>query len=255
MHTKALDYFVLGLPFLVSTGMVGGIIGAFYYYLDRLYRWTSKKMYCTMTIKYNDDAFKWVLKFMQDKGFNAGSGTLKVQIKEDGGEWYDRMFQSADDRKKPEIEYVTGSGAHLMNFKGYNIIAKKDILEKINTGHDNQPTDIEELKLYVRGSDPGILKDFINAAIDHIFKEDGDKIGMYVIHTWGFWTKASTKKARKMESVILDDGIAENMMADMRRFLDSAKWYAEKGVPYRRGYLLYGPPGTGKSSFTQAIAG
>lgn len=29
----------------------------------------------------------------------------------------------------------------------------------------------------------------------------------------------------------------------------------EKGVPYRRGYLLYGPPGTGKTSFTQAIAG
>ena len=27
-----------------------------------------------------------------------------------------------------------------------------------------------------------------------------------------------------------------------------------KGVPYRRGYLLYGPPGTGKTSFVQAIA-
>lgn len=32
-------------------------------------------------------------------------------------------------------------------------------------------------------------------------------------------------------------------------------WYKNKGVPYRRGYLLYGPPGTGKTSFTQAIAG
>jgi len=29
----------------------------------------------------------------------------------------------------------------------------------------------------------------------------------------------------------------------------------DKGVPYRRGYLLHGPPGTGKTSFTQAIAG
>jgi chaperone BCS1 len=29
----------------------------------------------------------------------------------------------------------------------------------------------------------------------------------------------------------------------------------DKGVPYRRGYLLYGPPGTGKTSFTTAIAG
>jgi chaperone BCS1 len=41
----------------------------------------------------------------------------------------------------------------------------------------------------------------------------------------------------------------------MKKFQDSAAWYLEKGVPYRRGYLLYGPPGTGKTSFTQAIAG
>jgi chaperone BCS1 len=32
-------------------------------------------------------------------------------------------------------------------------------------------------------------------------------------------------------------------------------WYNERGLPYRRGYLLYGPPGTGKSSFSFSIAG
>lgn len=31
--------------------------------------------------------------------------------------------------------------------------------------------------------------------------------------------------------------------------------YCERGIPYRRGYLLYGPPGTGKSSFISALAG
>jgi len=58
-----------------------------------------------------------------------------------------------------------------------------------------------------------------------------------------------------MESVILDDGIADNMIADLKQYMASAQWYADKGVPYRRGYLLYGPPGTGKSSFIQALAG
>lgn len=32
-------------------------------------------------------------------------------------------------------------------------------------------------------------------------------------------------------------------------------WYAERGIPYKRGYLLFGPPGTGKSSFSLSLAG
>lgn len=54
--------------------------------------------------------------------------------------------------------------------------------------------------------------------------------------------------------MILDSNVAESVIADMKRFMESSEWYTSKGVPYRRGYLLYGPPGTGKTSFTQAVA-
>jgi chaperone BCS1 len=33
------------------------------------------------------------------------------------------------------------------------------------------------------------------------------------------------------------------------------QWYAERGIPYRRGYLLHGVPGSGKSSLIHALAG
>jgi len=33
------------------------------------------------------------------------------------------------------------------------------------------------------------------------------------------------------------------------------QWYAERGIPYRRGYLLYGVPGSGKTSLIHALAG
>jgi chaperone BCS1 len=58
-----------------------------------------------------------------------------------------------------------------------------------------------------------------------------------------------------MDSVVLDSDLSTHIIADMKDFQNSAQWYMDKGVPYRRGYLLYGPPGTGKTSFTQAIAG
>ena len=33
------------------------------------------------------------------------------------------------------------------------------------------------------------------------------------------------------------------------------QWYAERGIPYRRGYLLHGVPGSGKTSLIHALAG
>lgn len=81
-------------------------------------------------------------------------------------------------------------------------------------------------------------------------------IGIYEQHRWGIgWTKVQSKKPRALESVVLDDNLKDLIIADIKKFQDTAQWYIDKGVPYRRGYLLYGPPGTGKTSFTQAIAG
>ncbi|OWA52585.1 putative mitochondrial chaperone BCS1-B [Hypsibius exemplaris] len=73
----------------------------------------------------------------------------------------------------------------------------------------------------------------------------------------GYWHcgKGGRKRKRPLESVILEDGVAESFLEDIQDFKDSAKWYTEFGIPYRRGYLLHGPPGTGKTSFISALAG
>ena len=75
------------------------------------------------------------------------------------------------------------------------------------------------------------------------------------MHRWGdMWDECQQKKPRPINSVILDSNITETVIEDIKRFNNSSEWYINKGVPYRRGYLLYGPPGTGKTSFVQAVA-
>ena len=70
------------------------------------------------------------------------------------------------------------------------------------------------------------------------------------------WEKfGEPRRKRPLESVILDKGVRERILVDVTDFLASAKWYYDRGIPYRRGYLLHGPPGSGKSSFIQALAG
>ena len=46
----------------------------------------------------------------------------------------------------------------------------------------------------------------------------------------------------------------EQVCKDAREFLSSESWYSERGIPYRRGYLLHGIPGGGKSSLIMAVA-
>lgn len=75
-----------------------------------------------------------------------------------------------------------------------------------------------------------------------------------------------------MSSIVLNPGVKEMLLNDTRDFLKSEKvyltfygthvsllttpqWYADRGIPFRRGYLLHGVPGSGKSSLIHAIAG
>lgn len=60
-------------------------------------------------------------------------------------------------------------------------------------------------------------------------------------HEWREF--GNPRKRRSLSSVILDSGISTKITSDVKEFINTADWYSERGIPYRRGYLLYGPPG------------
>lgn len=71
------------------------------------------------------------------------------------------------------------------------------------------------------------------------------------------WTSGVVRSSRELDAVTLDPGVKEALVDEVRRYLhpNTQRYYAARGIPWRRGYLFYGPPGTGKSSFVTALAG
>lgn len=54
------------------------------------------------------------------------------------------------------------------------------------------------------------------------------------------WRVVAHRPARKLESIILPDNQAQTLASDCKEFIQSEQWYTDRGIPYRRGYLLYG---------------
>lgn len=72
-----------------------------------------------------------------------------------------------------------------------------------------------------------------------------------------YWDRQVTRPSRPITTVTLDQEQKDKVVADVNEYLHpaTARWYAARGIPHRRGYLFHGPPGTGKTSLSFAIAG
>lgn len=71
------------------------------------------------------------------------------------------------------------------------------------------------------------------------------------------WDQGRHRPSRDISTVIMPQTSKSFLLRDVKEYLDpfTARWYGQRGLPYRRGYLFFGPPGTGKTSLSLALAG
>lgn len=161
------------------------------------------------------------------------------------------FYENEVGRVSTRFAYIPSPGIHFFQYKG-NLIRCERVREQMDA-LAGVPYEVVTLTTF--GRDKSVFTNIFNEARRIALAEVANKTATYVAfgHEWRVFGQPRAK--RPIESVILDDGVAELLVKDVTTFLGSSQWYQERGIPYRRGYLLYGPPGTGKSSFIFSLAG
>lgn len=152
-----------------------------------------------------------------------------------------------------QFSLVPGPGKHILRYKNAFVFVNRMRESKSRDLQTGRPW--ETITLTTLYSQRHIFEDLFTEAHEYAQRSHEGKTVIY--NSWGAeWKQfGQPRRKRPIESVILDAGVKERIVEDVRDFIGSASWYYDRGIPYRRGYLFHGPPGGGKSSFIQALAG
>ncbi|KAF8420910.1 BCS1 N terminal-domain-containing protein [Boletus edulis BED1] len=201
----------------------------------------------------DDDSFQWIMHWMSEQP--SWKGARNVEISTSNVDLLCAVEIDSDEDSSTHSRKVTYLPAVS---ESYTLWYKYRWMGVTRAVHPNQGgwSTRETLTLSVMTRDHGILAKILQDAKNGYIKAQEDKITIYVSNnSTDGWRELATRPKRPLNSIILDPGTAELVVEDIRDFLSSKEWYAERGIPFRRGYLLYGAPGSGKTSLIHSIAG
>ncbi len=166
-------------------------------------------------------------------------------------------------KQKKALSYTPTFGSYYFWYHGHLLVFRR------SQNRENNPTTSSDNREYITvscfGRNPAILKALLLETRRLYMRRDVHKTVIYRGSNSGgryrmsepTWMRCMARNPRPLSTVILNEKVKNDLVADVNDYLDPAtrRWYANRGIPYRRGYLLYGPPGTGKSSLSVSLAG
>ncbi|KAL8357576.1 hypothetical protein RB598_002402 [Gaeumannomyces tritici] len=247
--------------------LVGGSLFAWQYLSEYSYRKLDSYFMSKCSLRTDDEAYNYVMAWIAKQKFSLRSRRFIANTNTDSRSWFTWKWRDDEDEeneyegdeatRKP-LSYTPDFGSHYFFYRGRLLtFHRSQNREQFGISRDK-----EEISISCFGRNPAVLKELLIEARDLYLKRDEQKTSIYRGTTKGAsaepsWQRCMARTSRPFSTVILNEKVKKDLIDDVTDYLDPAtrRWYSNRGIPYRRGYLLHGPPGTGKSSLSLALAG
>lgn len=211
-------------------------------------RMLRRQLLTSLEVTSKDKSFPWVLHWLS---VQQGARTQHLSV-----ETLSRIApgNAALPGQGPiGFRLVHGPGQHLLRYKNHFILVQRSREQQMVDLNTGKPW--EKVVFTSFGRNVSVFEDILSDAYNLTAQQEEGK--SIIFTNWGSeWRQFGQPRVkRSIDSVVLDEHVADNLVNDVTTWIDSAAWYRDRGIPYRRGYLLHGPPGSGKSSFIYALAG
>jgi mitochondrial chaperone BCS1 len=231
--------------------MIGGALLAYFRQVpSHIYHFIRRRLIIDIDILDRDQAFEWVEAWLAQHSYarnRARSLTVKTQSID-----YEERRENPLMDARPRVLFSPAPGVHWLFFRKRLVCLHRE-RPKMNESA-NQPVNVREcFNVTIFSRNRKLAHQFIEEARDVAIPKTDVRLTVHRA-SHNYWSEQLKRLPRPVESVILTHGLMEDLISDSSNFLSRREWYVQRGIPYRRGYLLHGPPGTGKSSAVVAIA-
>jgi chaperone BCS1 len=200
----------------------------------------------SLEIPSKDQSFPWLLKWMEQQSLKTKAKTHELSIET-------HFIKRENGSTETQFSLLPGPGHHYFKYQGSWFLVERQRASKLIDIKSGSPWETITFKTLSR--DRHLFFNMLEEAKTLALQNEEGKTVIYTSMGPQWKPSGLPRRKRPLDSVVLDTGLSDLIVNDVHSFLRGGRWYHERGIPYRRGYLLYGPPGSGKTSFILALAG
>jgi mitochondrial chaperone BCS1 len=211
--------------------MVGGALLAYFRNIpSKVFAFVRRQLITEIDILDRDQAFEWIEKWLSQHSYSRKRARA-LTIKTESIDYQERRDNPTMD-SRPRILFAPAPGMHWFFFRGRLIYLHR---ERPKLNEATQSVNVREcFNITIFSRNRQLARDLLEEAREVAMPKHDQKL---TIHrgSGSYWREQMKRLPRSPESVILADGMLDELIEDVKTFLSRKNWYLDRGIPYRLG--------------------